>query len=973
MKCSAASRWVLGRGIGRIVRLHGHMRRDKTNREANPESALTIRLFGGMAIVDSGGVDYLPRSRKTRAMVAMLTLTAPRSTQRSQLTALLWSQRGIQQGRASLRQAVHELQWTLGSAWNQILVAERHSLSIDLRGVAVDALDAVGVAAPRTELLTLFEDGFLEDLGGLDPAFDIWLSKERRRMVAIARIGAEAFLEERQPREATILAARSLLRLDPANDGAWRALIEAHIEAGDRAAARFACEQWGDAMGLAPDETPPAEMAAFLSRIRFGSDYRPPISGRDGVAEAVTPPDGRTTGLSQADGLPSGGTTRNSIMRNGVARDRAIPNQTNQGGVMLDGVGAPGPTGDRPGSGRAVPDEAIPDGATRSWATPGAVTGNGVMPDRAPSGQGMPGGSGPSRTTPDLGMPDAAMPARGKQEGDAPKRAIPGGAAPDGRMPYRTMPGAATRDRAMAQTTTSTGRAEDRLTPDRAMPGGALSDRIMPDGVLPGRAVPEGGISDGMVPDGTVPDDGGRSVVSWHKDVNATVVADRNGAKSNQSMPTHAIPAGGREPDGNSGREAAARVLDTSTAPWTGEEPRRSGLRLGIREMRVIGADVDQALSPGLAEEVTTALSRFRWISCVSGSSLAAIAGEAGESGLRWPELDLDLLLDGTIQRAGERVRITVRLLDMRAGEAVIWANRFDQDASDTLTVQDRVAAAIVAQVDPLLLLREGERAATRDPRGVLPRDLVLQAVPAIYRMDRLSFHAAGALLEAALRADPACTDALAWYAYWHLFLVGQGWADDPDAATRRAGELADTAVAMDPNDARALTLAGHVRGFLLKRPSEAAVLHERAISLNPNLAIAWCFSGFTLTYMGDHATALVRMAKAIELSPSDPHLFFFQAAIIMPHLLLGEYEEAAAAGRKAIELNPWFSSSFKGCLAALGHLGLTREATSVRSRLAKLEPNFTVRDAIARSPMSLAADIERYADGLRRAGLQEW
>jgi tetratricopeptide (TPR) repeat protein len=184
---------------------------------------------------------------------------------------------------------------------------------------------------------------------------------------------------------------------------------------------------------------------------------------------------------------------------------------------------------------------------------------------------------------------------------------------------------------------------------------------------------------------------------------------------------------------------------------------------------------------------------------------------------------------------------------------------------------------------------------------------------------------------------------------------------------------LADAAVAMDPNDARALTLAGHVRGFLLRRPSEAAVLHERAISLNPNLAIAWCFSGFTLSYLGDHATALARMNKAIELSPSDPHLFFFQAAIIMPLLLLGEYEQAAAAGRKAAELNPWFSSSFKGLLAALGHLGQVKEAASVMARLLRLEPDFTVRDAIARSPIGLSADIDRYADGLRRAGLAEW
>jgi tetratricopeptide (TPR) repeat protein len=274
--------------------------------------------------------------------------------------------------------------------------------------------------------------------------------------------------------------------------------------------------------------------------------------------------------------------------------------------------------------------------------------------------------------------------------------------------------------------------------------------------------------------------------------------------------------------------------------------------------------------------------------------------------------------------------------------------------------------------LDPVLLMREGERAASRNVHGTSPRDLVLQAVPAIYRMDRLSFHAAGDLLEAALRVDPGYTDALAWYAYWHLFLVGQGWADDPEAATIRAGELADTAVAMDPNDARALTLAGHVRGFLMRRPSEAAVLHDRAISLNPNLAIAWCFSGFALSYLGDQDRALARMRQAIQLSPSDPHLFFFQSAIIMPHLLRGAYHDAAAAGRKAIELNPWFSSAFKGHLAALGHLGCDQEAAGVLSRLLKLEPAFTVRDAIRRSPIGSPEDIERYAEGLRRAGLPE-
>lgn len=829
------------------------MDHDEANREPNSTPGLKIRLFGGLAIQDRQGVSFVPRSRKTRAIVAILTLNAPRPMQRSQLTALLWSQRGTEQGRASLRQAVHELQGKLGPVWNRILVAERHSLALNLEGVAVDVLNATATDASRTTLLTLLQDGFLDELGGLDPAFDQWLTRQRRHLVGLARIAAEAWLEEAPPRDGVVLTARALLRLEPASDVAWRALIEAHIQAGDRSAARFACEQWGEAMGLGAGDIPPPEMAAFLARIRFGAG--------SGVA---------------------------------VMDDLQLP--------------------EAPGATHGVPDRTNVRPADR----------RGPLRPGAPGAASAEGGSA-GQTIPDGVGEDVTLPERPNK---------------DRAMPFRLMPGGATRS------VTSDATLRNRLAETVILPEHTASQSganvIAPAWGAPRRILPDGGpeTGDGVMEERIVPDRPPHSV-KWAIDP--------------QSVPV-------------------TWERDVAAEPGSGIAPRRSrsSLRLGIQEMRVIGPDVDAALSVGLAEEVTMALARFRWISCVSGGSLAATGGESGEPGLRWADLDLDLVLDGTIQRGGNRVRVTVRLLDVRAGEAVIWANRFDHDASDTLTVQDRVASAIVAQVDPLLLVREGERAASRNPRGVSPREFVLQAIPAIYRMDRLSFHGAGELLETALRADPGNTDALAWYAYWHLFLVGQGWTEEPEAATRRAGELADAAVAMDPNDARALTLAGHVRAFLLRQPAEAAVLHDRALALNPNLAIAWCFSGFASSYLGDHANALARMARAIELSPSDPHLFFFQGAIIMPHLLLGQYKEAAAAGRKAIELNPWFSSAFKGHLAALGYQAQTKETANVLARLLKLEPNFTVQDAVRRSPMTVAADRERYADGLRRAGLPE-
>ncbi len=113
-------------------------------------------------------------------------------------------------------------------------------------------------------------------------------------------------------------------------------------------------------------------------------------------------------------------------------------------------------------------------------------------------------------------------------------------------------------------------------------------------------------------------------------------------------------------------------------------------------------------------------------------------------------------------------------------------------------------------------------------------------------------------------------------------------------------------------------------------------------------------------------------MQYAVRRSPSDPHLFLFDTALVMPHLLLNDYEAAADVGRRALELNPWFSSACKGYLSALGHLGRKRQAGEVLARLLALEPGFFVSEAIARSPMGSLGDLELYADGLRRAGLPE-
>ena len=658
---------------------------------------LRISLFGRMRAEDSAGQSILSRSRKTRAVLAVLAVGGSRPLLRSRLTGLLWSRRGKQQAQASLRQCVHELQQTLGHQ-SGLLHADRHHLTLFDERLWVDAVALASCTKAQPEALGLFQGTLLDDLAGIDPAFDHWRADQHLRIARFARGLAESVLAAQHETEAIISAAEQLLRIDCFHESAWQALIRAHVGRGDRAAAILAFERCTATLanaGVAPS-----------------FDTEDLVRGGRSVSLLSTGPAGSVDSVL-GDGLPS---------------------------------------------------------ATRS-----------------------------------------------------------------GRM--------------------------------------------------------------------------------------------RRNAY---------------------------------------------GVRLAVLPPRALGGSSEASLPIGLAEEITAALANFRWISCIASMSLTATSGRATMADQTWHQLDLDFLLESTIQQVGSRIRVIARLLDVRAGGKVAWARRFDRDVGDILMLQEGIAAEIAAQMDPELLLREGERAVLSVSDEPTAYDLVLRAIPTIFSLDPARFLAAGDILAAAASVDPGSATVHAWWAYWHLFLLGQGWAQDPATATLRAVELAARAAALDPRDARALTLVGHIRGFLLKRTDEAHASHERALSLNPNLPLAWCFSGLTHCYTGSHDTAIEHIAQAQRLSPHDPHRFFFDAALMMPHFLRGEYDEAAEFGRRAIELNPDCSSTYKGYLATLGHLRRDDEAAAVLVRLLKLEPGFSISTAIERSPMRREGDLALYAEGLRLAGLRQ-
>ncbi|HJS87280.1 MAG TPA: BTAD domain-containing putative transcriptional regulator [Acetobacteraceae bacterium] len=399
----------------------------------------------------------------------------------------------------------------------------------------------------------------------------------------------------------------------------------------------------------------------------------------------------------------------------------------------------------------------------------------------------------------------------------------------------------------------------------------------------------------------------------------------------------------------------------------------RGGAHVGVLPFQLVGTGEEEAhLAPGLAEEITAALSRFRWMFVVSSNSLARLSEETRDESAIRRAFGLDFLLNGSIQRVRTRLRVTARLLDLRAGNQVVWARRFDRQVNDLLSLQDEIAAEVVAQIDPEILLIEARRVTARPPVDPTAYDLVLRALPLMNRMERDSFMQAGDLLRQAMELEPEYAAAFAWAAYWHVFLVGQGWAEAPEESMAEGGRLAEAAIQFDPLDARALTIAGHVRAFLHHQLLEAASLHERALSLNPNLAMAWALSAATYAYMGELDEAERRNARYKELSPLDPYAFIFDSFFTLIYLLKRDYEAAVAAGRSATQMNQSLSAGFKPYLAALGHLGRRQEAAIALRRLLSIEPDFTVQRFLHSAPFVRDSDRENYAQGLRLAGVPE-
>ena len=393
---------------------------------------------------------------------------------------------------------------------------------------------------------------------------------------------------------------------------------------------------------------------------------------------------------------------------------------------------------------------------------------------------------------------------------------------------------------------------------------------------------------------------------------------------------------------------------------------------LAVLPFRTLQEDqADAYFAEGMVDDIVRVLGGLKYLIVVSRSSTLSYSQASSNLERIGQELNVSYVLRGSVRRSGQQLRIAVELLDARTRQSLIWADRFDGNIKDIFDLQDRIALRTASSIAPYVREQELRRASHKDRNTMTAYDLTLQALDQLYVKDRVALARAEELLKRAIALDSHYPTAYTHLAYLYVFRIGQGWSLDEHADRLAALEAARLAVERDRNDALALAIFGHLRGFLEKEHEEALRTLEQAIALGPSCALAWSFSSYVSGWMGDADAALARARQGLRLSPIGPDAAcWHEHALSQAHYMAEEYEEAIRWGRTAASHGR--QSSNLRCLAAsLVAADHMDEAQAVAHEIMDANPKFRLRDFRTSTPLrGQIADV--FIDRLRHAGLPE-
>lgn len=383
-----------------------------------------------------------------------------------------------------------------------------------------------------------------------------------------------------------------------------------------------------------------------------------------------------------------------------------------------------------------------------------------------------------------------------------------------------------------------------------------------------------------------------------------------------------------------------------------------------------MSGDPDQEyFADGLVEDIITGLSRVKAFFVIARNSTFTYRGRAVDVRQVARELGVRYVLEGSIRKAGSRVRIVGQLADATTGHHV-WADKFDGDLGDIFELQDKVTESVVGAVEPSIRLQEIRQARTKPTSSITAYDLYLRALPHFYSMTRDGFSEVRRLTNEALTIDPTFTLAKALGAYIRSLSVSQVWHEPDDIQV--AIRMADEVIAEARDDPTSLRFAAQVLAYSARDYDRALTAIARSLQLNPNSAQAYTGSGWVYAYAARPLIAIDHFHRAIRLSPLDPEKGIALSGISMSHLMLNRFDEALEWGEQALREMPNYGSSYRVVIAALVGLNRLSEARAAAERLMMAFPTYSLVLQRQINPWQDKEFGARYVEALRVAGVPE-
>ena len=370
--------------------------------------------------------------------------------------------------------------------------------------------------------------------------------------------------------------------------------------------------------------------------------------------------------------------------------------------------------------------------------------------------------------------------------------------------------------------------------------------------------------------------------------------------------------------------------------------------------------------SDGITEDIIAALSRIRQFFVIARNTTFTYKGQAVDVQAVAKDMGVRYVLEGSVRKSGNRVRISAQLIDGESGNH-IWAERYDRELEDIFALQDEITETVVGAIEPELGRAERERARKIPPENLDAWTALQKGISFFYEAQSDTFEEAVKLIGRAIELDPNFALAYAWGAATESRRLGMGFGEfDRD----RAYSLAQRAIQLDPQEPMAHFALGYCH-YAARQSDTALEELEEALRLNPNHELSMLIMGRTLTLMGRHEDAIKSYESAMKASPRDPLIGIFYAALSLAHLLLRDYEEAVAWAGKAIRFaQARYSPAI--LLSALGHAGKTDEALTALSELQRMRPDLSISYLRGNFRNLNESDMNHFLEGLKKGGLPE-